>query len=142
VKQPCMTGGRRNHLAVSNTSNPTWPSKTRSNGDHCKYRRIRVIYKNIASHTPSKWNGYGVAHWYLRLWYVVMNTAPGEFSRRKVTVAKRSSKSCQIDAVVMWYVSQPKNTTMQIAAGSQWMHKPPNDYPKTNNNCNPLNKVE
>jgi len=26
-----------------------------------------------------------------------MNTDPGEFSRRKVTVAKRLSKSCQID---------------------------------------------
>ena len=39
--------------------------------------------------------------WYLRLWYVVMNTDPGEFSRRKVTVAKRLSKSCQIDDSVV-----------------------------------------
>ena len=35
AKQPWMVAGRRNHPAVSNTSNPTWPSKTQSDDDHC-----------------------------------------------------------------------------------------------------------
>jgi hypothetical protein len=54
------------------------------------HREAQMACINIACHAYSKWKGVKC---YLRLWYVVMNTAPGEFSSRKVTVANRSSKS-------------------------------------------------
>lgn len=69
VKQPYMAVGRRNHPAVSNTSNPTWPSKTQSDDDHCIDKSnwfIRMVFATLLpSGTRMKWfvNTCGCGMW-------------------------------------------------------------------------------